>query len=34
MQFRQMDATQLNLSDCSFDVVFDKGTIDGVMCGD
>lgn len=34
MKFVRMDATCLDFASSSIDVVFDKGTIDGIMCSD
>jgi ubiquinone/menaquinone biosynthesis C-methylase UbiE len=34
MSYLKMDAERLDFTDCSFDVVLDKGTVDGIMCSD
>jgi ubiquinone/menaquinone biosynthesis C-methylase UbiE len=34
MSYLQMDAQKMDFPDCSFDVVLDKCTVDGIMCSD
>jgi ubiquinone/menaquinone biosynthesis C-methylase UbiE len=34
MRYKVMDVTDLNISDCYFDFVLDKGTLDALVCGE